>query len=110
MGWTPLLRAAQNGHYDICELLLNAHADANLATWGTCLTPLMLASSYGHARTVGLLLDSKSKRPAVARADPWRTSLDGRTALDFVRGRLKARGCLATDYKDGSDRALDMYD
>jgi len=109
MGWTPILRAAQNGHYDICDLLLNAQADANLATRGTCLTPLMLASSNGHARTVGLLLDSKSKRPLAARADPWRTSLDGRTALDFVRGRLKARGCLATDYKDEGDRALDMY-
>lgn len=110
MYWTPLLLACQSGHVDICEALLRAHADANSTTKGTRLTPLMLAASNGHARVVELLLDSDWSRPWVARADPWRTSIDGRTALDFVRGRLDAGQRLAVDASLGTEGpTLDTY-
>lgn len=117
MGWTPLLLAAQNGHHSICEALLLARANVNAATSGTRLTPLMLAASNGHADTVHLLLDPKWTRPRDSRADPWQTSLDGRTALDFAQARLQVKRCLAEDHKHlpqnpvpaQSDAGLDNY-
>ena len=29
-GWTPLIYASEEGHLDVCELLLNRGADVNL--------------------------------------------------------------------------------
>ncbi|CAE8627188.1 unnamed protein product [Polarella glacialis] len=113
MGWTPLLLTAQSGYVRICRHLLEALADANLPTAGTRLTPLMLAASNGHAETVQLLLDMGWTRPWVSRADAWRTSVDGRTALDFVRYRLQAQRQLADDQGFAgqlqSSNVLDMY-
>lgn len=109
MGWTPLLLAAQNGYSDICLDLLKSVADPNISTGGTRLTPLMLAASNGHTKTVDLLLDTRCTRPWTSQADPWRTTTDGRTALDFARSRIKVQSKLASDWEPGEKPELDSY-
>lgn len=115
MGWTPLTIAAQNGFHSVCEVLLLAHADPNIATSGTQLTPLMLASSNGHLETVRMLLGHRrpvrhpSELPDTSRADPWRTSLDGRTALDFARARVRVHRRLAADAREDGRDMSDSY-
>ena len=54
-GWTALMLASRNGHFQVVELLLKEHADINTQKedgW----TALMLASRYGHFQVVELLL------------------------------------------------------
>lgn len=116
MGWTPLQLAAQNGHCNICKALLDARADANFAT-RTGLSPLMLASSNGHEDTVKAII--AEERPTWTaedgtdkfrtRADLWQTSADGRTALDFVRERIKKGSRLATDHVNPETPIPDLY-
>lgn len=58
------------------RLLLDHGADfeaTNIVGW----TPLMFAAMYGQPESAALLLG--------ASADAYRTSLDGRSALDFAR-------------------------
>lgn len=47
MGYTPLHYASRNGHYNACELLLNARANVNATTKSGAVTPLMRASMMG---------------------------------------------------------------
>lgn len=44
MGYTALHYAARNGHYQACELLLNAGADVNAVTATGGVTSLMRAA------------------------------------------------------------------
>ncbi len=54
-GWTPLHYAAQQGHQQIVELLLEhqAHLNAKEGAWGW--TPLHLAAHNGHSGVAALL-------------------------------------------------------
>lgn len=74
-GWTPLHYAATNGHLDMIRMLLENHAyiDAESPN-GT--TPLMMASQYGSAAAVKLLLDEG--------ADPTLKNKLGLNAIDFA--------------------------
>ena len=54
-GFTPLLAAAQNGHTDICGLLLENGSDVN-ARDRQGFTPLLAAAQNGHTDICGLLL------------------------------------------------------
>ena len=54
--FTPLLGAAQNGHADICGLLLAHGSDVNEATRSTKETSLHLAGARGDEATVEVLL------------------------------------------------------
>jgi uncharacterized protein len=74
-GWTPLHYAATNGHLDMIRMLLENHAyiDAESPN-GT--TPLMMASQYGSAAAVKLLLDEG--------ADPTLKNQLGLNAIDFA--------------------------
>ena len=57
-GWTALHRAAENGHEQIVEFLIEKDCDANLsATFGG--TALHRAAKNGHARIAALLLRSE---------------------------------------------------
>lgn len=59
--WTPLHRAAHNGHAFTCDLLISHGADIDAQTrWGS--SPLHYASSNGHALCVRLLLSRGADR------------------------------------------------
>ncbi len=54
-GFTPLHRAAQEGHKELAELLLAKGADVNAKTTDGA-TPLHRAAHYGHQQLAELLL------------------------------------------------------
>ena len=54
-GFTPLLIAAQNGHTDICGLLV-AHSSNVHDQNDEGFTPLLVAADNGHTDIIGLLL------------------------------------------------------
>jgi ankyrin repeat protein len=74
-GWTALHYAATNGHLAVMRLLLDEHAYIDAAS-PNATTPLMMASHYGTASAVKLLLE--------AGADPMLKNDQGLTALDFA--------------------------
>ena len=74
-GWAPLHYAATKGHVAVMELLLENHAYIDAASPNGS-TPLMMASLYGTASAVKLLLD--------AGADPLLKNEQGLTAIDFA--------------------------
>ena len=75
-GGTPLLVAAQNGHTDICGLLLARGSDVNEMEPTTKLTVLHLAAYKGHTAVVEALLSWR------ALVDP--RALGGVTPLYFA--------------------------
>ena len=75
-GWTPLHYAATNGHLNVINLLLDQHAYIDAASPNGT-TPLMMAAEYSAATTVQLLLE--------AGADPSIKNGKGLSALDFAR-------------------------
>ena len=74
-GWAALHYAATHGHLEVMNLLLENHAyiDASSPNGST---PLMMASLYGTAAAVKLLLE--------AGADPLLKNEQGLTAIDFA--------------------------
>ena len=74
-GWTPLHYAATKGHNALMDLLLEHHAYIDAASPNGS-TPLMMASLYGTAAAVKLLLE--------AGADPLLKNEQGLTAIDFA--------------------------
>ncbi len=74
-GWTPLHYAASGAHLPVIKLLLEnyAYIDAESPN-GT--TPLMMASMYGSAAAVKLLIDEG--------ADPMLKNIQGLTAQQFA--------------------------
>lgn len=81
-GLTALAWAAQKGHVDIAELLLEYHSDVE-ARDGFGRTPLMIAAAEGHTQVVKLLVDRSKEINS--------KDQDGRTALAWAasRGRLE---------------------
>jgi ankyrin repeat protein len=78
-GWTPLHYAASRAEADSVEmvrLLLEHHAYIDAESPNKT-TPLMMATHYGHADVVRLLLDEG--------ADPSLHNEQGLTAVDFAR-------------------------
>ena len=75
-GWTPLHYAASGAHLPVMKLLLEnfAYIDAESPN-GT--TPLMMASMYGNAAAVKLLIDEG--------ADPMLKNIQGLTAQQFAQ-------------------------
>ncbi len=72
-GCTPLQLAAHVGDLAMAEHLLDKGADINAARKKTGLTPLILATAYGHPEVVSLLLSHH--------ADMQKTEQQGHTAL-----------------------------
>ena len=54
-GNIPIIRASQNGHLNIVEILLDKGANPNLLNSNKC-SALSLAAEYGHNIVVGLLI------------------------------------------------------
>ena len=80
-GWAPLHYAATKGHLAVMELLLEHHAYIDAASPNGS-TPLMMASLYGTASAVKLLLE--------AGADPLIQNEQGLTAIDFAHRDKRA--------------------
>ena len=102
-GGTPLLAAAQNGHTDICGLLLAHGSNVHEMQPGTKHTALHLAAMQGHNATVEALLSWGAKVDA--------PDLEGRTPLygacqeghmACVTALLKAGASFSFPAKDGS--------
>lgn len=74
-GWTPLMRAARNGHLQTAQLLLNNDADIDIQDPSRG-TALMQAAKNGHIEMVKLLLNKD--------ADVNIQRNDGLTALDLA--------------------------
>ncbi|XP_054854619.1 ankyrin repeat domain-containing protein 39 [Eublepharis macularius] len=72
LGYTALHYASRNGHYDVCQFLLENKAIPDAQTHGGA-TPLHRASYCGHINIVKLLLDQG--------ADPFIRDDDGMTCL-----------------------------
>ncbi len=78
-GWTPLLLAAKNGHWEIVKVLVAANADVNVKTVKEGNTPLHYAALAGNAEIIELLL-KKGADIAGANSEGKRP-LDGLTTL-----------------------------
>ncbi|OGT84049.1 MAG: hypothetical protein A3H91_04175 [Gammaproteobacteria bacterium RIFCSPLOWO2_02_FULL_61_13] len=63
-GVTPLIAAAEGGHFQALRLLVDAGADVNRAD-ASGFTPLMGAARAGHAKMVQFLLNPGARRDAV---------------------------------------------
>ncbi len=68
--WTPLMKAALNGHQEIATELLTARASIDLADKGGY-TALMLAASNNHHSLVRLLLQNGSDINRQERTRGW---------------------------------------
>ncbi|OOG85258.1 hypothetical protein B0E41_09025 [Hydrogenophaga sp. A37] len=100
-GWTPLHYAASRTEPDSVEmvrLMLHHHAYIDAESPNKS-TPLMLASHYGHADVVRLLLEEG--------ADPSLRNEQGLTAVDFARraGRDETAELVAAALRARSNKA-----
>ena len=53
----PLIRAAQNGHHDVCKLLIERGADIDATNWGDPQSALWYATLNGHLDCCRLLIE-----------------------------------------------------
>eukprot|EP00928_Gymnodinium_smaydae_P038861 TRINITY_DN26698_c0_g1_i1.p1 TRINITY_DN26698_c0_g1~~TRINITY_DN26698_c0_g1_i1.p1 ORF type:complete len:244 (-),score=41.19 TRINITY_DN26698_c0_g1_i1:379-1083(-) len=58
--WTPLMRASQGGHHEICGLLLNSGVSPD--EWADRSTALDIAEAHGHDRVTKLLRENNARR------------------------------------------------
>ncbi|MBT3026614.1 MAG: ankyrin repeat domain-containing protein [Candidatus Thiodiazotropha sp. (ex Ctena orbiculata)] len=68
--WTPLMKAALNGHYEAAKRLIQAGADVNQTDKGGY-SSLMLAASNNHPDMVELLLESGAEIDQVETTKGW---------------------------------------
>jgi ankyrin repeat protein len=68
--WTPLMKAALNGHTEAAERLILAGADVNQADKGGY-TSLMLAASNNHVDVIDLLINAGAEINHVEQTQGW---------------------------------------
>jgi len=62
-GFTPLHRAAYNGHVEVCRMLIDHGANTNAQNWNHE-TPVHLAIQSRHPKIVELLLERGADVPS----------------------------------------------
>ena len=68
-GYTPLHAAAENGHVEVCRLIMDAVEDISPKTKKDKTTPLHLAAKNGHKAVQGLILTYAAKSANAALAE-----------------------------------------
>ena len=84
-GFTPLLAAAQNGHTEVCKLLLETGKANVKETSPKGFTPLLLAAQNGHTEVCELLLangsDLEEKDPVTQYTALHKAAIHGHESL-----------------------------
>lgn len=76
-GWTPLMYAAEFGHFGVVEVLIDAGVNVNSCEWTKRKTALMMAAANGHTRCVELLVNK-------GRANIHQIDSEGNTAAFYA--------------------------
>ena len=66
-GWTPVMHAAEMGHFSVLKILVNHGAAVDTQEPVDGKTALMLAASNGHTRCVEILISARADRTIVDR-------------------------------------------
>lgn len=96
--WTPLMRASQGGHLQICDLLLKEGVDTD--EWADRMTALDIAEAHSHERVFTLLRSKSAKRflelpPDKQKAQALTKALSGvASAVKMPRRARNTRGVL----------------
>ena len=102
-GMTPILIAAQNGHIDVFNALLEKNDNINLARETDGSTPLCLAAEYGHVDIVNLLLEKGTnvncQRTSDGSTPLFRAAFNG--SLPLVQALLNAGADVNLAANDG---------
>ena len=69
IGWTALMFASRNGHFQVAKLLLEHNADPNVHDTNG-LTAAMIANQNGHSQVEQLLTNSQKASPEAQKLSP----------------------------------------
>jgi ankyrin repeat protein len=105
--FTPLMRAADQGHALLVEIFVKAGADLNLCNHGGE-TALMRAAANGHAKEVKLLLDGGAASELQAKSGFNALRMAAARGHDKVARYLVQGGALV-DARDMQGRTALMY-
>ena len=94
-GKTPLMAASEEGHEEVCRVLLDAGADVDASEEkGRC--ALYYACAHGHTSTAQLLLDHGADVSARNGRDPFRPVLSSSRLIPHEDKRKLGEALLAT--------------
>jgi len=106
-GWTPIMQAAPNGYEEVVEILLEAGANPNVASWTKGETSLHLAAYWGHPETVEILLENGADVNAKSNNSwtPLMHAIVGNSS-EAAKLLIDARADLEVASEDQADTAL----
>ena len=96
-GWTPLHFAAENGHFEVCKLIIENVRDKNPGDYKG-ITPLHLAAENGQIELCELILDNSQEKNPMDK--------DGWTPLQLANdnGHRQIRDMIFKNMKEKNQR------